>query len=167
MPLPAPCLTPLALEFDPVSASGFTPLPNHWFIQPEPAWLSSPSGIIVKRTITALCVPVTASTDSSEDLNQSAIRLQSAGRFLINCLDHFLFWILCLIPRLRRLVALSNSLQILSFIQPLTSLSVLSGSWKLTAVLLLSDPEFLNKPFNLSLCVWLNSGSLSLVVIIP
>ncbi|MEQ2232454.1 hypothetical protein ILYODFUR_011556, partial [Ilyodon furcidens] len=38
------------------------------------------------------------------------------------------------------------------------------GSWKLTAVLL-SDPEFLNKPFNLSLCVWLNLDSLSLVVI--
>ncbi|MED6243763.1 hypothetical protein ATANTOWER_026404 [Ataeniobius toweri] len=140
MPLPAPCLTPLALEFDPVSVPGFTPQPNHWFIQPEPAWLSSPPGIIVKRTITALCVPVTASADSLEDLDQSAIRLQSVGRFLINCLDHFLLWILCLIPRLR------------------------SGSWKLTAVLLLSDPEFLNKPFNLSLCVWLNLGSLSLVV---
>ncbi|MEQ2245191.1 hypothetical protein ILYODFUR_025038 [Ilyodon furcidens] len=80
-------------------------------------------------------------SDSSEDLDQSAIRLQS-GRFLINCLDYFLLRILCLIPRLR------------------------SGSWKLTAVLLLSDPEFLNKPFNLSLCVWLNLGSLSLVVIV-
>ncbi|MEQ2298995.1 hypothetical protein AMECASPLE_011014 [Ameca splendens] len=157
---------PLAPEFDPVSVLGFTPQPNHWFIQREPAWLSSSPGIIVKRTITALCVPVTASADSSEDLDQSAIRLQSVGRFLINCLDHFLLWILCLIPRLRRLVALSNSLQILSFIQPLTSLSVLSGSWKLTAILLLSDPEFLNKPFNLSLCVWLNLGFMSLVVIL-
>ncbi|MEQ2295790.1 hypothetical protein AMECASPLE_018145 [Ameca splendens] len=160
MPLPAPSVTPLALEFDPVSVPGFTPQPNHWFIQPEPVWLSSPPGIIVKRTITALCVPVTVSADSPEDLDQSAIRLQSVG-----CLDHFLLWILCLIPRLRRLVALSNSLQILSFIQPLTSFSVLSGSWKLSAVLLLSDPEFLNRPFNLSLCVWLNLGSLSLVVI--
>ncbi|MEQ2225735.1 hypothetical protein ILYODFUR_020395 [Ilyodon furcidens] len=126
MPLLAPCLTPLALEFDPVSVPGFTPQPNHWFIQPEPTWFSSPLGIIVKRTITALCVPVTASADSSQDLDQSAIRLKSVGRFLL--------WILCLIPRLR------------------------SGSWKLTAVLLLSDPEFLNKPFNLSLCVWLNFG---------
>ncbi|MEQ2289332.1 hypothetical protein AMECASPLE_031843, partial [Ameca splendens] len=27
------------------------------------------------------------------------------------------------------------------------------GSWKLTAALLLSDPELLNKPFNLSLCL--------------
>ncbi|MEQ2241912.1 hypothetical protein ILYODFUR_030264, partial [Ilyodon furcidens] len=88
----------------------------------------------------ALCGLVTASPDSSEDLDQSAIRLQSVGPSL-PCLDHFLLWILCLIPRLR------------------------SGSWKLTAVLLLSDPEFLNKPFNLSLCVWLNLGSLSLVVI--
>ncbi|MED6243759.1 hypothetical protein ATANTOWER_026308, partial [Ataeniobius toweri] len=101
LPLPAPCLTRLALEFDPVSVPGFTPQPNHWFIQPEPAWLSSPPGIIVKRTITALCVPVTTSADSSEYLDQSAIRLQSVGRFLINCLDHFLLWILCLIPRLR------------------------------------------------------------------
>ncbi|MEQ2223052.1 hypothetical protein ILYODFUR_032799, partial [Ilyodon furcidens] len=130
------------LEFDPVSVPGFTPQPNHWFIQPEPAWLSSLPGIIVKRTITALCVPVTATADSSEDLDQSAIRIQSVGRFLINCLDHFLLWILCLIPRLR------------------------SGSWKLTAVLLLFDPEILNKPFYLSLCVWLNLGSLSLVVIV-
>ncbi|MEQ2193651.1 hypothetical protein XENOCAPTIV_008060 [Xenoophorus captivus] len=154
------------MEFDPASVPGFTPQPNHWFIQPEPAWLPSPPGIIVKRTITALCVPVTASADSSEDLDQLAIRIQSVGRFLINCPDHFLLWILCLIPRLRTLVALSNSLQILSFIQPLTSLSVLSGSWKLTAVLLLSDPEFLNKPFNLLFCVWLNLGSLSVVVIL-
>ncbi|MEQ2225890.1 hypothetical protein ILYODFUR_022190 [Ilyodon furcidens] len=82
-----------------------------------------------------------SSADSSEDLDQSASRLQSVGRFLINCLDHFLLWILFIIPRLR------------------------SGSWKLTAVLLLSDPEFLNKPFNLSLCVWLNLDSLSLVVL--
>ncbi|MEQ2255591.1 hypothetical protein ILYODFUR_015444 [Ilyodon furcidens] len=63
-----------------------------------------------------------ASAASSEDLDQSAIRVQSVGRFLINCLDHFLPWILCLIPRLR------------------------SVSWKLTAVLLLSDPDFLYKP---------------------
>ncbi|MEQ2316598.1 hypothetical protein AMECASPLE_034056 [Ameca splendens] len=111
---------PLALEFDPVSVPGFTPQPSHCFIQPEPAWLSSPPGIIVKRTITALCVPVTVSADSLEDLDQSAISL---------------------IPRLR------------------------NGSWKLTAVLLLSDPELLNKPFYLSLCVWLKLGSLSLVVI--
>ncbi|MEQ2303190.1 hypothetical protein AMECASPLE_014156 [Ameca splendens] len=128
---------PLTLEFDPVSVLGFTPQPNHWFIHPEPPWLSSPPGIIVKRTITALCVPATASADSPEDLDQSAIRLESVGRFLINCLDHFLLWILCLIPRLR------------------------SGSCKLPAVLLLSDPELLNKPFYLSLCVWLNLGSVS------
>ncbi|MEQ2194427.1 hypothetical protein XENOCAPTIV_029234, partial [Xenoophorus captivus] len=38
------------------------------------------------------------------------------------------------------------------------------GSWKQTAVLLLSDPELLNKPFYLSLCIWLNLGSLSLVM---
>ncbi|KAK5603243.1 hypothetical protein CRENBAI_011860, partial [Crenichthys baileyi] len=141
MSLPAPCLTPLALEFNPVSVPGFTSQPSHWFIQPESTWLSSLPGFIVKRTITALCVPVTASARSPEDLDQSAIGLQSVGRFLINCLDLFLLWILCLIPRLR------------------------SGSWKLTAALLLSDPEFLNKPFYLSLCVWLNLGSLSLVVI--
>ncbi|KAK5602990.1 hypothetical protein CRENBAI_017305 [Crenichthys baileyi] len=55
MSLPAPCLTPLALEFDPVSVPGFTYQPSHWFIQPEPAWLSSLPGFIVKRTITALC----------------------------------------------------------------------------------------------------------------
>ncbi|MED6262447.1 hypothetical protein ATANTOWER_019468 [Ataeniobius toweri] len=140
MPPPAPCLTPPALELDYVSVPGFTPQPNHWFIQPEPAWLSSPPGIIVKRTITVLCVPVTASADSPEDLDQSAIRLQSVGFFLINCLDHILFWILHLIPRLR------------------------SDSWKLTAALLLSDPELLNKPFYLSLCVWLNLGSLSQAV---
>ncbi|MEQ2300585.1 hypothetical protein AMECASPLE_027234 [Ameca splendens] len=134
LPLPAPCLTPLALELDSVSVPGFTPQPSHWFIHPEPAWLSSPPGIIVKRTITA-------SADSPEDLDQSAIRLQSVGFFLINCLDHILFWILRLIPRLR------------------------SDSWKLTAALLLSDPELLNKPFNFSLCVWLNLGSLSQAVI--
>ncbi|KAK5624049.1 hypothetical protein CRENBAI_019926, partial [Crenichthys baileyi] len=83
-----------------VSVPGFTSQPSHWFIQLEPAWLSSPPGVIVKRTIRALCVPVTASAGSPEDLDQSAIRLQSVGRFLINCLDLFL-WILCLIPRLR------------------------------------------------------------------
>ncbi|MEQ2230933.1 hypothetical protein ILYODFUR_034284 [Ilyodon furcidens] len=98
MPPPAPCLTPPALELDYVSVPGFTPQPNHWFIQPELAWLSSPPGVIVKRTITALCVLDTA---SAEDLDQSAIRLQSVGFFLINCLDHILFWILRLIPRLR------------------------------------------------------------------
>ncbi|MEQ2285583.1 hypothetical protein AMECASPLE_033464 [Ameca splendens] len=38
MPLPAPCLTSLALEFDPLSVPGFMPQPSHWFIQPEPAW---------------------------------------------------------------------------------------------------------------------------------
>ncbi|MEQ2289114.1 hypothetical protein AMECASPLE_029719 [Ameca splendens] len=43
---------------------------------------------------------------------------------LVNCLDHILFRILRLIPRLR------------------------SDLWKLTAALLLSDPELLNKPFN-------------------
>ncbi|MEQ2310631.1 hypothetical protein AMECASPLE_011080 [Ameca splendens] len=90
MPLLAPCLTPLALEFDSVSVPGFMPQPNLWFIQPEPTWLSSSPGIIVQRTITALCVPVTASADSSKDLDQSAIRLQSVGRFVINCLDHIL-----------------------------------------------------------------------------
>ncbi|MEQ2299861.1 hypothetical protein AMECASPLE_019241 [Ameca splendens] len=127
MLLPAPCLTPLALELDSVSVPGFTPQPSHWFIQPEPAWLSSPPGIIVKRTITDLCVPVIASADSPEDLDQSAIRLQSVELVLINC--HILFWILRLIPRLR------------------------SDSWKLTAAVLLSDPELLNKPFNFSLCV--------------
>ncbi|MEQ2297209.1 hypothetical protein AMECASPLE_032462 [Ameca splendens] len=79
-------------------------------------------GIIVKRTIAALCVLVTASADSPEDLDESAIRLQSIGLFLINGLDHILFWILRLIPRLR------------------------SDSWRLTAALLLSDPELLNKP---------------------
>ncbi|MEQ2311947.1 hypothetical protein AMECASPLE_025905 [Ameca splendens] len=141
MPLPAPCLTPLALELDCVSVPGFIPQASHWFIHPEPAWLSSQPGIIVKRTITALCVPVTASADSPEDLDQSAIRLRCVGFFLINCLDHILFWILHLIPRLR------------------------SDSWKLTAALLLSDPEFLNEPFNFSLCVWLNLGSLSQAVI--
>ncbi|MEQ2279582.1 hypothetical protein AMECASPLE_010929, partial [Ameca splendens] len=58
------------------------------------------------------------------------IRLRSVGFFLINCLDHILFWILRLIPRLR------------------------SDSWKLTAALLLSDPELLNKPFYLfTLCL--------------
>ncbi|MEQ2236602.1 hypothetical protein ILYODFUR_014397 [Ilyodon furcidens] len=165
MPLPAPCPTPLALELDSVSVPGFTPQPSHWFTQPEPTWLSSPPGIIVKRTITALCVPVTASADYPVDLDQSAIRLHSVGFFLINCLDHILFWILRLISRLRSLVALSNSLQVLSFIQPRTRLSVFSDSWKLTAALLLSDPEFLNKPFNFSLCVWLNLGSLSQAVI--
>ncbi|MEQ2256714.1 hypothetical protein ILYODFUR_026885 [Ilyodon furcidens] len=102
MPLLAPCLTPLALELDSVSVTGFTPQPSHWFIQPEPTWLSSPPGIIVKRTIAALCVPVTASADSPEDLDQSVIRLQSVEFFLINYLDHILFWILRLIPRLRR-----------------------------------------------------------------
>ncbi|MEQ2227301.1 hypothetical protein ILYODFUR_036317 [Ilyodon furcidens] len=132
---------PLALELDSVSVPGFTPQPSHWFIQPEPAWLSSPPGIIVKRTIAALCVPVTASADYPEDLDQSAIQLQSVGFFLINCLNHILFSILCLIPRLR------------------------SDSWKLTAALLLSDPELLNKPFNFSLYVWLNLGSLSQAVI--
>ncbi|MEQ2181383.1 hypothetical protein GOODEAATRI_011058, partial [Goodea atripinnis] len=142
MPLPAPCLTPLPMELDSVSVLGFTPQPSHWFILPEPAWLSSPPGIIVKRTITVLCVPATASTDSPEDLNQSAMRLQSVGFFHINCLDHIFFWILHLLPRLR------------------------SDSWKLTAGLLFSDPEFLNKPFNFSLCVWLNLGPLSLVVIV-
>ncbi|MEQ2305252.1 hypothetical protein AMECASPLE_035900 [Ameca splendens] len=132
---------PLALDLDPVSVPGFTPQPSHWFIQPQPAWLSSPPGIIVKRTITALCVPATASADSPEDLDQSAIRLQSVGLFHINCLDHILFWILHLIPRLR------------------------SDLWKLTAGLLFSDPDLLNKPFNFSLCVLLNLGPLSLVVI--
>ncbi|MEQ2242733.1 hypothetical protein ILYODFUR_039031 [Ilyodon furcidens] len=63
----------LSLELDSVSVLGFTPQPSHWFIQPEPAWLSSLPRIIVKRTITALCVPATASADSPEDLNQSAI----------------------------------------------------------------------------------------------
>ncbi|MED6253159.1 hypothetical protein ATANTOWER_023384, partial [Ataeniobius toweri] len=116
MPLPAPCLMPLALELDSVSVPGFTPQPSHWFIQPEPAWLSSLPGIIVERTIAALCVPVTASADYPEDLDQSAIRLRAVGFFLINCLDHILFWILRLIPRLR------------------------SDSWKLTTALLLSDP---------------------------
>ncbi|MED6248599.1 hypothetical protein ATANTOWER_002475 [Ataeniobius toweri] len=90
MPQPASCLTSLALELDPVSVYGFTPQPSHWFIQPEPAWLSSLPGIIVKRTITALCVPATASADSPEDLDQSAIRLQSVGLFHINCLDPLL-----------------------------------------------------------------------------
>ncbi|KAK5614679.1 hypothetical protein CRENBAI_006270 [Crenichthys baileyi] len=131
MPLLAPCLTPLALELESVSVPGFTPQPSHWFIQNKPAWLSSPPGIIVKRTIAALCVLVTALADSPEDLDQ-----------LINCLDHILFCILHLIPRLR------------------------SDSWKLTAALLLSDPELLNKPFNFSLCVWLNLGSLSQTVIV-
>ncbi|MEQ2176970.1 hypothetical protein GOODEAATRI_033640 [Goodea atripinnis] len=82
-------------------------------------------GIIVKRTITALCVPATASADSPEDLDQSAIRLQSVGLFHINCLDHILFWILSLIPRLR------------------------SDSWKLTVGYLCADPALLNTPFNL------------------
>ncbi|MEQ2306988.1 hypothetical protein AMECASPLE_013630 [Ameca splendens] len=90
MPLPAPCLTPLALEFDSICIPAFTPKPSHWFIQPEPAWLSSPPGIIVKRTIVALCFPVTSSADYPEVLDQSAIRLQSVGFFLINCLDHIL-----------------------------------------------------------------------------
>ncbi|MED6290939.1 hypothetical protein CHARACLAT_018516 [Characodon lateralis] len=121
MPLPAPCLTLLALELNAVSVPGFTPQPSHWFIQPEPAWLSSPPGIIVKRTITALCVPVTASAECPEDFDHSAIRLQSVGFFLINRLDHILFWILRLIPRL-------------------------SDPWKLTAALLLSDPELLIPP---------------------
>ncbi|MED6262828.1 hypothetical protein ATANTOWER_026863 [Ataeniobius toweri] len=105
MPQPAPCLTSLALELDPVSVNRFTPQPSHWFIQPEPAWLSSLPGIIEKRTPTALSVPATASADSPEDLDQSAIQIQSVGLFPINCLDHILFWILNLIPRLRRLVA--------------------------------------------------------------
>ncbi|MEQ2282526.1 hypothetical protein AMECASPLE_001620 [Ameca splendens] len=122
---PASCLTSLALELDPVSVYGFTPQPSHWFIQPEPAWFSSLPGSIVKRTITALCVPATASDDSLEDLDQSAIRLQSVGLFHINCLDHILFWILDLIPRLR------------------------SDSWKLTVGYLCADPALLNKPFNL------------------
>ncbi|MED6291580.1 hypothetical protein CHARACLAT_025089, partial [Characodon lateralis] len=77
---------------------------------------------LLSRGQSQLGVPVTVSADSSEDLDQSAIRLQSVGFFLINCLDHILYWILCLIPRLR------------------------SDSWKLAAVLLLSDPELLNKP---------------------
>ncbi|MEQ2250244.1 hypothetical protein ILYODFUR_037947, partial [Ilyodon furcidens] len=81
------------------------------------------------------------SADSPEDLDQSAIRLQSVGLFHINCLDHIFFWILHLIPRLR------------------------SDLWKLTAGLLFSDPDLLNKPFNFSLCVWLNLGPLSLVMI--
>ncbi|MEQ2293955.1 hypothetical protein AMECASPLE_038868 [Ameca splendens] len=46
MPLPVPCVTPLALELDSVSVPGFTPQPSHWFIQPEPAWLSSPPGLL-------------------------------------------------------------------------------------------------------------------------
>ncbi|MEQ2297599.1 hypothetical protein AMECASPLE_036242 [Ameca splendens] len=57
---------------------------SHWFIQPEPAWLSNLPEIIVKRTITALCVPATASVDSPEDL------------------IHILFWVPDLFPRLRR-----------------------------------------------------------------
>ncbi|MED6261922.1 hypothetical protein ATANTOWER_011967 [Ataeniobius toweri] len=122
MPLPAPCLTPLALDLDPVSVHRFTPQPSPWFIQPEPVRLSSLPGFIVKRTITALCVPATASADSPE------------------VVDHIFFWVPLLFPRLRRLVALLNS--VLSFIQPLTRLSVLSDSWKLTAGLLFSDSCF-------------------------
>ncbi|MED6234252.1 hypothetical protein ATANTOWER_025424 [Ataeniobius toweri] len=110
MPQPASCLTSLALELAPISVHGFTPHSSHWLIQPEPAWLSSLPGIIVKRTTSALCVLATASADSPEDLDQSAIRLLTVGFFPINCLDHFLFWILNLIPRLRRLLALSNSI---------------------------------------------------------
>ncbi|MED6241777.1 hypothetical protein ATANTOWER_026522 [Ataeniobius toweri] len=94
IPQPAPCLTPLALELDPVSVHGFTPQPSHWFIQPEPDWLSNLAGIIVKRTITTLCVPATASADSPGDL------------------VHILYWVPHLFPRLRRLVALLNSVQV-------------------------------------------------------
>ncbi|MEQ2227534.1 hypothetical protein ILYODFUR_038616 [Ilyodon furcidens] len=65
MPQPASCLMSLSLELDPISVHGFTPQPSHWFIQPESAWLSSLPGIIVKRTTSALCVPATASADSS------------------------------------------------------------------------------------------------------
>ncbi|MED6254960.1 hypothetical protein ATANTOWER_002653 [Ataeniobius toweri] len=67
MPQPASCLTSLALEVDPISVHGFTPQASLWFIQPEPAWLSSLPGIIVKRTTSALCVPAKASADSPED----------------------------------------------------------------------------------------------------
>ncbi|MED6241569.1 hypothetical protein ATANTOWER_020011 [Ataeniobius toweri] len=82
MPLPAPCLTSLALDLDPVSVHGFTPQPSPWFIQPEPVQLLSLPGFIVKRTITALYVPATASADSPE------------------VLDH-IFWVLLPFPRLR------------------------------------------------------------------
>ncbi|MED6258171.1 hypothetical protein ATANTOWER_003792 [Ataeniobius toweri] len=123
MPLPAPCLTSLALDLDPVSVHGFTPQPSPWFIQPEPVRLSSLLGFIVKRTITALCVPASVSADSPE------------------VLDYIFFWVPLLFPRLRRLVALLNSVLVLSFIQP-TRLSVLSDSWKLTAGLLFSDSCF-------------------------
>ncbi|MED6234137.1 hypothetical protein ATANTOWER_023032 [Ataeniobius toweri] len=124
MPLPAPCLTSLALDLDPVSVHGFTPQPSPWFIQPELVRLSSLLGFIVKRTITALCVPATASADSPE------------------VLDHIFFWVPLLFPRLRRLVVLLNSVLVLSFIQPLTRLSVLSDLWKLTPGLLFSDSCF-------------------------
>ncbi|MEQ2280917.1 hypothetical protein AMECASPLE_025064 [Ameca splendens] len=103
----------LALELDPVSVHGFTPQPSHWFIQPEPAWLSSLPGVIEKRT-------TTASADYPEDLDQSALRLQSVGFFPINCLDHIFFRILSLISRLR------------------------SDSWKLTVGYLCADPALLN-----------------------
>ncbi|MEQ2233592.1 hypothetical protein ILYODFUR_023460 [Ilyodon furcidens] len=121
MPLPAPCLMPLALETLFLSldlrlsqATGLFSLSPHG----SQVYLK-----LLSRGQSQLCVPVTASADSPEDLDQSAIRLQSVGFFLINCLDHILFWILRLIPRLR------------------------SDSLKLTAALLLSDPELLNKPF--------------------
>ncbi|MED6247000.1 hypothetical protein ATANTOWER_027691 [Ataeniobius toweri] len=125
MLLPAPCLTPLALELDSVSVLGFTPLPSPWFIQPTPACLSSLPGTTVKRTVPALCV----ATIASEYLDQSAIRLQSVERFHKECLDYFLFWVLDIIS------------------------SVRSDLWKLTAGLLFSDPVLLNKPFNFLLCV--------------
>ncbi|MEQ2308648.1 hypothetical protein AMECASPLE_030394 [Ameca splendens] len=136
MPQSASCLMSLALELDPISVRGFTPQPSHWFIQPEPAWLSSLPGLL-SRGQPQLCVPATASADSPEDLDQSAIRLLTIGFFPINCLDHFLFWILNLIPRLR------------------------SGSWRLTVGDLSADPALLNKPFNLFYIVWLKFGSSS------
>ncbi|MEQ2242178.1 hypothetical protein ILYODFUR_033123 [Ilyodon furcidens] len=83
MPLPGLCLMSLALDLDPVSVHGFTPQPSPWFIQPEPIQLSSLPGFVVKRTITALCVPATASADSPE------------------VLDNIFSWVPLLFPRLR------------------------------------------------------------------
>ncbi|MEQ2279394.1 hypothetical protein AMECASPLE_008957 [Ameca splendens] len=71
MPHPASCLTSVALELDPISVHGFTPQPSHWFIRPEPAWVSSLPGIIVKRTTSALCLPATASAYSPEGIPTS------------------------------------------------------------------------------------------------
>ncbi|MEQ2281805.1 hypothetical protein AMECASPLE_034133 [Ameca splendens] len=45
MPQPAPCLTSLVPELDPVSVHRFTPQPSHWFIQAAPAWISIPSEV--------------------------------------------------------------------------------------------------------------------------